>query len=88
MMFHMEQWRRAPLLLTLCLIATAAHADPALDAAFQQAVDAHQVQENAVLLILRLAGAVWIAVEWVAAVVLAIGFHRLRALAKRRGVLP
>lgn len=90
MMFHMEQWRHrcALALLVALLAAIPATADPALDDAFQQAVDAHQLQENAVLLALRLAGIVWIAVEWVAAVVLAIGFHRLRSIARQRGLLP
>jgi len=88
MMFHGEQWRPAALLLAGILLATAAHADPALNDAFRQAVEDHQIQENAVLLALRLAGVVWIAVEWVAAVVLAIGFHRLRKIAQERGLLP
>jgi len=88
MMFHGEQWRWGCLPLFMILLHATASADPALDAAYQGAVEAHQIQENAVLLALRLAGAVWIAVEWVAAAVLAIGFHRLRAAAKKRGILP
>ena len=88
MKFHMEHRLWAALLACLFASAAAGASNPDLDLAFKQAVDAHQLQENAVLLALRIAGIAWIAVEWVAAVVLAIGFHRLRKLARERGLLP
>lgn len=73
--------RALPLALALCLCA-AAQAESPLDwhAAAQAAAAPYH---NAVYLLLRIAGAVWIAVEWVAAVVLVWCYWLLRARAAR-----
>ncbi|MCX5757855.1 MAG: hypothetical protein NTU83_05000 [Candidatus Hydrogenedentes bacterium] len=82
------------ILFLLCLLGAGLlaswHASAVDTDAFRQAIrdanEADQVYWNALYLYLRLAGAVWIAVEWWAAIVLVKGYRLLeRATALRRG---
>lgn len=60
----------------------------ALNQAIRDANKASQVYWNALYLYLRLAGAVWIAVEWWAAVLLVRGYRMLARVAATRKTMP
>lgn len=77
-------WRKLPLLglLTLALAfapAVFAMTDEALLDQFRDAKHGDAVYRNALYLYLRIAGVAWIALEWIAAIVLCRAYHFLAA---------
>ncbi len=59
-----------------------------IHALIQEVYRQDTVYQNALYLYLRIAGIVWITVEWIAAIVLWRAFHFLRNAAHSKGILP
>lgn len=80
------------IILCSCILLTAglpAHAVPpedALHAAHAKAVQYNQPIQNAVYLYLRIAGVIWLGVEWFAAVILFRLHRHLRIMAREAGM--
>jgi hypothetical protein len=84
------------MILAILLLGIATHSTVPVDflseeseriiAALDAAQQADAVYANALLLYLRLAGVIWIAVEWVAAVILWRAYRLLRHVAQSKEV--
>jgi hypothetical protein len=80
--------RLGVLILAGAVLAAGAMDDEAARRILEQAHAADQPCRNAVYLYLRLAGVVWVVVEWVAAVMVWRTYRLLRAAARERGLAP
>ena len=75
-------------LILLAGVAAAVNGTDILSQAVQTADEKMALEQNALYLLLRLAGIVWIAIEWVAAILLWRGYRLLKDAVRRKGLTP
>jgi len=68
--------------------AASAQAVQSVDSAYRNAAHETEALENVLLLYLRIAGAIWIVLEWIAVYFLWRGYGHLRRFIKEREVTP